>query len=74
MPFIESNKCKLKIYYEIYYGENKPDTVVLVHPIGGNIEIWNNEIALILKEKPKSDSIWNGHTRSNNRNTNSSLQ
>jgi hypothetical protein len=56
LPFIESNKYKLKIYYEIY-GENKPDTVVLVHPIGGNIEIWNNEIALVSKEKPMSDSI-----------------
>lgn len=30
---------------------DKPDTVVLVHPIGGNIDIWNEEISLISKEK-----------------------
>ena len=47
---MKSNKYKLQIYYEIY-GENKPDTVVSVHPIEGNIEIWNNEIALNFKEK-----------------------
>ena len=51
MPFIESNnKDKLKIYYEVY-NKDKPDTVVLVHPIGGNIDIWNEEISLISKEK-----------------------
>ena len=66
MPFIESNnKDKLKIYYEIY-GENKPDTVVLVHPIGGNIEIWKNAIGLISKKNLRVIVYEiRGHNRSN---------
>ena len=72
MPFIESNnKDKLKIYYEIY-GENKPDTVVLVHPIGGNIEIWKNEIGLISKKNLRVIVYEiRGHNRSNMGTTNS---
>jgi len=50
MPFLESkNNDKLKIYYELY-GKDKSDTVILIHPIGGNIEIWKDEISLILKK------------------------
>jgi len=72
LPFIESNnKDKLKIYYEIY-GENKPDTVVLVHPIGGNIEIWKNEIGLISKKNLRVIVYEiRGHNRSNMGTTNS---
>jgi 3-oxoadipate enol-lactonase len=67
MPFIEFNNKdkKLKIYYEIY-NEEKPDTVVLVHPIGGNIEIWKNEIALISKKNLRVIAYeLRGHNRSN---------
>ena len=73
MPFIESNnKDKLKIYYEIY-NKDKPDTVVLVHPIGGNIDIWNEEISLISKEKNLRIIAYEirGHNRSNMGTTNS---
>jgi 3-oxoadipate enol-lactonase len=67
VPFIESNnKNKLKIYYEVY-NMDKPDTVVLVHPIGGNIDIWNEEISLISKEKKLRIIAYEirGHNRSN---------
>ena len=73
MPFIESNnKDKLKIYYEVY-SKDKPDTVVLVHPIGGNIDIWNEEISLISKEKNLRIIAYEirGHNRSNMGTTNS---
>ena len=73
MPFIESNnKDKLKIYYEVY-NKDKPDTVVLVHPIGGNIDIWNEEISLISKEKNLRIIAYEirGHNRSNMGTTNS---
>lgn len=73
MPFIESNnKDKLKIYYEVY-NRDKPDTVVLVHPIGGNIDIWNEEISLISKEKKLRIIAYEirGHNRSNMGTTNS---
>jgi len=50
MPFLESNNNdKLKIYYDLY-SKDKSDTVVLIHPIGGNIEIWKDEISLISKK------------------------
>jgi pimeloyl-ACP methyl ester carboxylesterase len=66
MPFIESNnKDKLKIYYDIYC-EDQDDTVVLIHPIGGNIEIWNNEISLISKKNLRIIAYeLRGHNRSN---------
>ncbi len=73
MPFIESNnKDKLKIYYEVY-NKDKPDTVVLVHPIGGNIDIWNEEISLISKKKNLRIIAYEirGHNRSNMGTTNS---
>jgi 3-oxoadipate enol-lactonase len=73
LPFIESNnKDKLKIYYEVY-SKDKPDTAVLVHPIGGNIDIWNEEISLISKEKNLRIIAYEirGHNRSNMGTTNS---
>ena len=73
MPFIESNnKNKLKIYYDVY-NKDKPYTVVLVHPIGGNIDIWNEEISLISKEKNLRIIACEirGHYRSNMGTTNS---
>jgi pimeloyl-ACP methyl ester carboxylesterase len=38
----------LKIYYEIY-GNVKAYPIVLIHPLGGNIKIWQEEIHLILR-------------------------
>jgi 3-oxoadipate enol-lactonase len=66
LPFIESNnKDKLKIYYEIY-NKDKSDTVVLVHPIGGNIDIWKEEISLISKKNIRIIAYEiRGHNRSN---------
>ena len=67
MPFIESNNDsdKLKIYYELY-GKDKLDTVVLIHPIGGNIEIWREEISLISKKNLRILAYdLRGHGRSN---------
>lgn len=67
MPFIESNNKndKLQIYYEVYC-EDKPHTVVLIHPIGGNIDIWKEEISLISKKDLKIIAYEiRGHNRSN---------
>ena len=51
MPFVDSDngRDRSQIYYEIH-GEDKSNTVVLIHPIGGNTEIWRDEISLILKK------------------------
>ena len=38
----------LKIYYETY-GNEKSYPIVLIHPLGGNIKIWQEEIHLILR-------------------------
>lgn len=38
----------LKIYYETY-GDDKSYPIVLIHPLGGNIKIWEEEIRLILR-------------------------
>ena len=72
MPFIESNnKDKLKIYYEVYI-KDKSDTVVLVHHIGGNIDIWKEEISLISKKNLRIIAYEiRGHNRSNMGTTNS---
>ena len=41
-------KDNLRIYYETH-GNEKCYPVVLIHPLGGNILIWEEEISLILK-------------------------
>lgn len=67
MPFVESNNDndKLQIYYELY-GKDTSDTVVLIHPIGGNIEIWKDEISLISKKNLRIIAYdLRGHGRSN---------
>lgn len=47
MPYIEStDSCK--IYYEAF-GNEKSQPVILIHPIGGNIDIWEHEIPFIIK-------------------------
>ena len=47
MPFMFLEN-DLGIYYETYGNENCYP-VVLIHPLGGNILIWEEEISLILK-------------------------
>lgn len=71
MPFIESNgNNKLKIYYEVL-GKDETKTVILIHPIGGNIEIWEDEISLISKKNLRIVAYeLRGHNRSNMGNKN----
>jgi pimeloyl-ACP methyl ester carboxylesterase len=67
LPFIESIDYddKLRIYYEIF-GRDNTKTVILIHPIGGNIEIWKDEISLILKKNLRIVTYEiRGHNRSN---------
>jgi pimeloyl-ACP methyl ester carboxylesterase len=47
LPYIESKDAS-KIYYETF-GDEKSYSVILIHPIGGNIVIWEHEIQFILK-------------------------
>lgn len=49
MPYLYL-KDHLEIYYEIY-GNDKSYPIVLIHPLGGNIRIWEEEISLILKSE-----------------------
>jgi 3-oxoadipate enol-lactonase len=46
LPYIKTKDSK--IYFESF-GNEKLQPVVLIHPIGGNIDIWEHEIPLILK-------------------------
>jgi pimeloyl-ACP methyl ester carboxylesterase len=48
LPYIKS-KDDAKIYYETL-GNEKSYPVILIHPIGGNINIWEHEISFILKK------------------------
>jgi pimeloyl-ACP methyl ester carboxylesterase len=67
MPVIGSNgnDDKLQIYYEIF-GKDNSETVVLIHPIGSNIEIWRDEISLILEKNVRIIAYeLRGHNRSN---------
>ena len=65
MPYINL-EGSLNIYYEIY-GNEKSYPVVLMHPLGGNIEIWKEEISLILKSEKYKIIAYEllGHHRSN---------
>ena len=47
MPYIESKDAS-KIYYESF-GDETLYPIILIHPIGGNIDIWEHEIQFILK-------------------------
>lgn len=49
MPYISLNN-DLKIYYETY-GDEDLYPIVLIHPLGGNIKIWEEEISLILRSR-----------------------
>ena len=56
----------LRIYYETY-GNEKLYPIVLIHPLGGNILIWEEEISLILKSGKYRIIAYElrGHYRSN---------
>jgi pimeloyl-ACP methyl ester carboxylesterase len=45
MPYIFLED-DLKIYYETY-GDDMSYPIVLIHPLGGNIKIWEKEMSLL---------------------------
>lgn len=47
MPYTESKDAS-KIHYETF-GDERSYPIILIHPIGGNIAIWEHEIQFILK-------------------------
>jgi len=49
VPYLETTDTP-RMYYEVH-GRKTDRAVVLIHPIGGNTEIWNNEIKIMLKRK-----------------------
>ena len=65
MPYIYL-KEHLKMYYETY-GNEKSYPIVLIHPLGGNIMIWEEEISLILRSEKYIIIAYEqrGHHRSN---------
>ena len=65
MPYISLDN-DLKIYYETY-GDEKSYPIVLIHPLGGNIKIWEEEISLILRSGNYRIIAYEirGHYRSN---------
>lgn len=48
MPYTKSKDAS-KIYYETF-GDGSLYPIILIHPIGGNIDIWEHEIQFILKK------------------------
>lgn len=48
MPFLSSPSNSVSTYYEDH-GDARSYPLVLIHPIGGNILIWDYEIQLLLK-------------------------
>ena len=48
MPYAKSKDAS-KIYYETF-GDESLYPIILIHPIGGNIDIWEHEIQFILKK------------------------
>lgn len=48
MPYTKSKDAS-KIYYETF-GDESLYPIILIHPIGGNIDIWEHEIRFILKK------------------------
>ena len=65
MPYLSLDNG-LKIYYEIY-GDEKSYPIILIHPLGGNIKIWEEEISLILRSGNYRIIAYEirGHYRSN---------
>ena len=48
MPYTKSKDAS-KIYYKTF-GDESLYPIILIHPIGGNIDIWEHEIQFILKK------------------------
>jgi 3-oxoadipate enol-lactonase len=48
LPYIESKDAS-KVYYETF-GDESLYPIILIHPIGANIDIWEHEIQFILKK------------------------
>jgi pimeloyl-ACP methyl ester carboxylesterase len=48
LPYIVSKDAS-KVYYETF-GDESLYPIILIHPIGGNIDIWEHEIQFILKK------------------------
>jgi 3-oxoadipate enol-lactonase len=48
LPYTKSKDAS-KIYYETF-GDESLYPIILIHPIGGNIDIWEHEIQFILKK------------------------
>lgn len=65
MPYYSADD-DLKIYYETY-GNVESYPIVLIHPLGGNIKIWQEEINLILRSGNYRIIAYEirGHYRSN---------
>lgn len=65
MPYIYL-KDQIKMYYEVH-GNEKSYPIVLIHPLGGNILIWEEEISLIMKSAKYRIIAYElrGHHRSN---------
>lgn len=65
MPYIFLED-DLKVYYEVH-GNDDSYPIVLIHPLGGNIMIWEEEISLILKSGKYRIIAYElrGHNRSN---------
>jgi pimeloyl-ACP methyl ester carboxylesterase len=49
VPYLETPHIP-RMHYEIH-GEDLGQTAVLIHPIGGNTEIWNDEIRIMRERK-----------------------
>ena len=64
MPYTKSKDAS-KIYYETF-GDESLYPIILIHPIGGNIDIWEHEIQFILK---KSFMVIAYELRGHNRST-----
>jgi 3-oxoadipate enol-lactonase len=48
LPYIEAKDAS-KVYYETF-GDESLYPIILIHPIGANIDIWEHEIRFILKK------------------------
>ncbi len=65
VPYI-SLEIDLKLYFETYGDENSYP-IVLIHPLGGNMMIWEEEVRLILRSGKYRIIAYEirGHYRSN---------
>jgi pimeloyl-ACP methyl ester carboxylesterase len=63
MPYLETDSTP-RMYYEVS-GTDDQYPVVLIHPIGGNIDIWNEEIQIVRQQGFRAIAYeLRGHNRS----------